>query len=320
MIEPQPVPGPDWPEATALRDALSRGDTMLARSWPILQHLLSTSDQSLFSDEIVARIRGMLTDLAGQILRAQARATGQEGRERFVEQHRDGLAEHFFVNPALVGHCHALALEWLLAARLEARHALDPVLSPLLQRLIGHDDAAISSAAMAALAAQARFAQVQRRMELPLTELPGDLLHEILLDSSDFAKESSTDASARAEAKLRDEFDEAGGRLGLLARLVAALGPSAHAALDIEQAGAAIFLTALASRSGQTRDLAAISTNEQQLARLLLGLRAAGLKPAEVEAQALRIHGDMASLDGLDDIGTREAAQLLAQGAAAGPA
>ena len=42
----------------SLRDALARGNAALARIGPILTHLLATPDHSLFSDEIVARIRG----------------------------------------------------------------------------------------------------------------------------------------------------------------------------------------------------------------------------------------------------------------------
>lgn len=301
----------EWPEGDALRIALARGDRALGRIGPILGHLLSARDQSLFSDAIVARVRGMLIHLARQVLRVQAEATGQKAREQFAAEHGEALAEHFFASPLLVAHCHALALEWQLASGLEEDSALDPVLSPFMQTLIGHDDTQVASAAMAALAAQARFAQAQRRMELPLAELPGDLLHEALQAWRVFNRNERSDALTRAEGKLRGDFDEGAGRLSLFDRVVTTLGSGANAALAIDQGGVALFLSALALRSGQTREIVALATNVQQAARLALSLRAAGLKPQDVEAQLLRIHPDGSPPQGLDQIGTREAAQLL---------
>ena len=130
MIEPTTGPSstatpradPQWPEGEALRLALAQGDQALGRIGPILGHLLSTRDQSLFSDELVARIRAMLTHLAWQILRIQAEATGVKGREEFAAAHGEALSEQLFDTPALVAHCHALALEWQLIARLETNH------------------------------------------------------------------------------------------------------------------------------------------------------------------------------------------------------
>lgn len=316
MIEPQPMAEAEWPEGDALRAALARGDRALGRIGPILGHLLSTRDQSLFSDAIVARVRGMLIHLAWQVLRVQAEATGHRGREQFAAEHGEALAEYFFASPLLVAHCHALALEWRLASGLEEDSALDPVLSPLMQTLIGHEDTQIASAAMAALAAQARFAQAQRRMELPVAELPADLLHETLLAWRAFNDNERSDALTRAEGKLRADFHEGAGRLSLLDRVITILGPrGANAALTIDHGGVALFLSALALRSAQSRDTVALATNEQQAARLALSLRAAGLKPLDVEAQLLRIHPDELPPRGLEQIGTREAAQLLAQGA-----
>jgi hypothetical protein len=310
----------EWPEGDALRIALARGDRALGRIAPILGHLLSERDQSLFSDAIVARVRGMLLNLAWQVLRVQAEATGQKGREEFAAEQGEALAEHFFVSPMLVAHCHALAMEWRLAAALEEEGTLDPVLSPLMQTLIGHEDTQIASAAMASLAAQARFAQAQRRMELPIAELPGDLLHEALLAWRAFNRNERSDALTRAEGKLRADFDEGAGRLSLLDRVVTTLGSGANAALAVDQAGVALFLSALALRSGQSRDVVTLATNEQQSVRLALCLRAAGLKPQDVEAQLLRIHPNDLPLQGLEQIGTREAAQLLAQGSTFGTA
>lgn len=201
----------------------------------------------------------------------------------------------------------------LVATRLEAQYGIDPVLSPLLQRLIASPESSQASAAMAALAAQARFAQAQRRMELPLAELPGDLFHELLLGWRAYHGTRRSDAMIRAEAKLRNAFDESGGRLALLARLVAGMGEEARAALDFEQAGVPLFLSALAQLSRQSRPMAVLSTNEQQVARLALGLRAAGLDAPAIEAQLLRLHRSAEPPRGLDAIAPADAAQMLAE-------
>ncbi|KWV96080.1 hypothetical protein ASS64_02345 [Erythrobacter sp. AP23] len=311
------MPDAASPEAAAdrepLRDAIARGNAMLARIAPILSHLLATPDHSLFSDEIVARIRGMCHNLAWQVLRAQAEAAGQAGSEAFAERHGEALAEHFFGSPALLAHCHALALEWQLTERLEAQYGIDPVLSPLVQELIASDDSALASAAMSALTAQARFAQTQRRMELPLGELPGDLFHDLLMGWRAFSGQLRSDAMIRAEAKLRNAYDEGAGRLSLLGRVVTGMGNAALRALDVDQAGPALFLSALAARSGQSRVAAVLSTHHQQTARLALGLRGAGLDSADVERQVLRLNPQAIPLREIAGMAAEEARGLLSQ-------
>ncbi|MBX7496169.1 hypothetical protein K3172_09930 [Qipengyuania sp. 6B39] len=302
----------------AMREELARGDALLLRVTPILEHLLATPDHSLFSDELVARIRGMCHDLAWQILRAQAEATGEAGREAFADRHGEALAQHFFSSPLILSHCHALALEWQLATRMEVQYGIDPVLTPALQRLIASSDSSQSSAAMAALAAQARFSQSQRRMELPLAELPGDLFHELLMGWRAFNGERRSDAMIRAEAKLRNAYDESAGRLALLARLVAGMGETVGDALDIQQGGVALFLSALAAKSGQSRFMAVLSTNERQTTRLALGLRAAGLDAQAVSAQVLRLHPQATPLAALRELTPSEALAMLADAGSLG--
>lgn len=274
----------------SLRDSLARENAALSRIGPILTHLLATPDHSLFSDEIVARIRGMCHSLAWQILRAQAEAAGQAGREAFAERHGEALTEHFFASPQLLFHCHALAIEWQLSERLETQYCIDPVLTPLIQSLIASQDAALASAAMASLTAQARFVQMQRRMELPLAELPGDLFHDLLMGWRAYNGQLQSDAMIRAEAKLRNAYNEAAGRLSLMAKVVAGMGSESVQALSIEKSGVALFLTALAARSGQSRAPAVLSTNQRQIARFALGLRAAGLDAGDIEREILRLH------------------------------
>ena len=305
-------------DGPTLRDELARGDRLLGNIEPILGHLLSTPDHSLFSDEIVARLRGMLNDLARQILRAQAEATGQVGREAFAERHGEALAGHFQASPALLAHCHSLAIEWQLTERLEAQYGLDPVLSPMLQQVIAYPDSSVSSAAMAALASQARFAQSQRRMELPLSELPGDLFHETLLAWRKYNGETRSDAMIRAESKLRNGYDESAARIALFARIASCLGDESRESLMIERSGAALFFAVLSARSGQSRSLAILSSNARQTARLAVGLRAAGLQPRLVDEVLLRLHPGAAPVIGLDEMSESEARTILASASTVG--
>lgn len=313
MTQPLEAAGDSGDDRDELRRALVRGDRSLSGIEPILGHLLTTPDHSLFSDEIVARIRGMVDDLAMQVLWAQAEATGQSGREEFADRHRVALAAEFQANSRLLAHCHSLAMEWQLTERLEAQTGLDPVLSPMIQLLIASERDEVASNAMAVLAAQARFAQAQRRMELPLRELPAELVHEVLLAWRHYNGERRSDAMVRAETKMRNGFDERLGRLSQLARLITAIGDDAREALMIEDSGAALFFSALALRSGQTRELAVLSSNAQQTARLVLGLRAGGLEAARVDEVLLQLHPSAAPHFAIADMSEKEAQTMLAE-------
>ena len=57
------------------------------------------------------------------------------------------------------------------------------------------------------------------------------------------------------------------------------------AALALDHAGLALFVSGLAAMTRQPRALAILSCHEGQAVRLALSLRAAGLEPAAVEAQ-----------------------------------
>lgn len=289
-----------------LRADLAHADALLGTVNPILRHLVANDDHSVFGDEIIARVRGMLGDVARQLLDAR----GEAGDER-DEDEVAALATALADVPGLLGHAHALALEWQLTDRLQARIALDPVVSPLVQALVASSDPATASLAMSLLAAQARFTQAQRRMRLPLAELPADMLHGALvaLRSHGSAQAETLD---QAEAAIRQGYDEGRSRLGLIARLVTGLGGGAVAALSVAHAGVAIFGTALALASGQDRDLVVLSTNEGQLARLALALRASGLKPSAIAEQFVSLHPEVALPEGFDSLGADRAAAILA--------
>ncbi|MEJ2408120.1 MAG: hypothetical protein P8Y48_01990 [Novosphingobium sp.] len=298
-----------------LRDELARGDAMAETVLPILRHLVAAEDSSVFSDEILARVRGMLADIAASLLGGAL--GGDEGAGSAAETDETGILTRALIdNPALLSHVHSLALEWQLTERMQGRFAIDPVVSPLLQALISSPDAETQRLAMTFLAAQARWCQAQRRMQLPLRELPGDLFHAVLLTLRALAVRTPEIAqrAAQAEAAMRQSYDEGAGRLGLASRLIMSLGAGAQAALSVTHGGVALFLTALSLGSGQARDVVVLSTHEAQLARLALALRSAGLKPSAIEEQFLALHPEVTLPHGFEGVGRDFAAAILASG------
>ena len=295
-------------EESLLREELARGDMLLGSITPILRHLLVSDDSSMFGDEIIARVRGMIGDVARQMLHEVTLAGDVDADESATDA--DAVSAVLLRNPAFLSHIHALALEWQLTERLQSRLSLDAVRPPLLQALIGSRDEATSGLAMKFLAAQARFCQSQRRMTVALGELPGDLLHDALLALR--AVHGCNPGVDAAEAAIRARYDEGGSRLGLIARLVIGMGGGAVAALTVGHAGVAIFLSTLALASGQDRDLATLSTSESQIARLALALRAAGLRRQAVEEQLLALHSQSAMPRGMERMGADRAAAILA--------
>lgn len=306
------VPGPNIEEL--LREDLAAGDVQIGTYAPILRHLLANDEHSVFSDEIIARVRGMTADMARQLLDEVAIAADADDERDHQPEAVVALVSGFVANADLLSHCHALAIEWHLAERLQNRLGLDPVLSPLLQALIASSENATATHAMALLASQARFAQAQRRMQLPLTELPGDLLHAtfVALRTYGAGNDGLQALCAKAESAIRARFDEGRSRLGLIARLITAMGGGATAALSLGHAGAAMFLSALSLASGQDRDLTILATSEGQYARLALALRAAGLKPQAIEEQFMTLYPDMTLPQHFDQLGADRAAALLA--------
>ncbi|MEQ8412616.1 MAG: hypothetical protein RIC51_04490 [Erythrobacter sp.] len=273
-----------------LKEELARGDRSLRGVAPVLAHMLETSGHSLLSDAIVARVRGMLEHLSRQLLAAErAEVLGSTAHgEGDPPEAVDTLADRLGSDHVVLGHAYVLAMESHLAERLERRASLDPVLSPLLQELIASDQPAIAELAMATLAAQSRFVQSQRRMDMPLAELPAELFLSVMACWESVARGRGRGAVPKgAVERLKRSYDEGASRVGLLSRLVSAMGNGALAALELEHAGLALFASALAAVSRQPRDNAVIACHESQAARLALAFRAAGLDAQAIERQFL---------------------------------
>ncbi len=313
MIDNAVHPADDQTAEALLRADLARGDAMADSVLPILQYLLAAEDSALFSDEILARVRGVLADLARQIVEPLHLGGADSGS--LVEDVED-MARVFMADPLLLSHVHAMALEWQMTERLQTRLALDPVVPPLVQAMLASAEGATHALAVTWLASQARWCQAQRRMSLPLSELPGDLLHRLVLAvrSAMAARPIMGERLVLVEAAIRRSYDEGATRLGLASRLLTGLGGAFHIALSVSHAGAALFFTALAAGSGLRREAAVLATHEAQLARLALALRAAGLKAADIEKQFLAIHPEAMLPEGFERLGADVAASILASG------
>ena len=304
---------------TVLRDELAREDRALCSVAPVLRHLLVSEGQSLVSDAIVARVRGMMGDLAAQLLAgAKGRDPALRGGGSIALTEIDRMAEALVEDPALLGFCHALACEGQLLERLEHRASIDPVLSPLMQELIASEDPRVAELAMAVLTAQSRFLQTQRRMELPLGELPADILDQVLRGFGQVQRNANGDQLARL-AGMRSDYDEAAGRIGLLSRLVAAMRRGAVACLMLDHAGLSLFASGLAGLARMRRDTALLSIQSGQGARLALAMRSAGASAATIKQAFLLAHPSGRLPRGLDTVPAEHARDLLAAGLA-GPA
>lgn len=299
-----------------LRQELRHADQALIHMGPILRHLLRNDDSSIFSDEVVARVRGMFHDLARQLVQALADAAGNADGAVWLQEVTDELAGALSENQALLPHVHALAIEWQTTERLQVRLALDPVLTPLLQEQISSADTAIAGLGMNLLAAQARFGQSTRRMQLPLAELPGDLHHIALMTMrSLFAGDHTSNAHAElAEAALRVRHAQAPGRIELLSRLIGAMGAEAVSALSLDQAGVALFVTALGMGSDQPREAAIMCMTESQMPRFALSLAASGADDVVMASAFFALYPETALPAGIAELRPDRATAILSGG------
>jgi hypothetical protein len=300
-----------------LRLQLAQGNVVLGSAMPVLRHLLGSDQHALFDDEVIARLRGILGDLARQLCQELDAANGRGDPRSDDDPAIADLADGLMAVPGLLGHLHAAVLEWQVAQRLQTRLGIDPVVSPLLQALIGSPEPETSAAAMQLLAAQARFVRHQLHMRLPLGELPGDLLHGVLLMlQTGEHLAAQAEAAVHAKSKVRAGYDESATRLGLSARLVTGMRGGALAALTLPHAGVTLFATALGLAARQDRDMCVFALQQGQAARLGLTLRAGGARLALVQDALLVLHpsGDtpVVLADEIAAVSPERAAALLA--------
>jgi len=261
----------------------------------VLPQLVVSDDAGLLGEEPVIRTRALIEALAADLLRELTWTA-------LVPE----LARVLAARPALLAHCHGLAVEGATAERL-ALAGIDPVLSPLLEELMA-GEAETAGLAMTVLAAQTRFACRHRRLETVATELPAGLMHVALVALADLPG-GPGDAAA---GPLRATYDEGRTRLSLLARLVLSAGGEGDRLLDPAQAGLALFCTALSGRAGVAREEVVLACAPGQDLRLALLMRAAGAS-AEVSRSALAlIHPQAGILGEWLDLPGHRAAALLA--------
>ena len=81
MSEETLTTGANGTVSDELRGALQRCDQALSSSGPVLRHLVANSESSLFHEEVLARVRGMLDHLGTQMLRRYLDTAGHANDE-----------------------------------------------------------------------------------------------------------------------------------------------------------------------------------------------------------------------------------------------
>lgn len=292
----------------SLRDELARGNRALRSLAPVLVHLLGNDGPSLVSDAIVARLRGMLNDIAHQLL---GEKPVSEGPAEGYSSYHQAVIDILTADDRLIDHLYALALEGHLAQSLEERVTIDPVLSPLMQELIASQQPEIAELAMSTLAAQARFCQSQRRMELAITELPSELFASVIARFEQADLGLNQERLSNSIAQYKAAFDEGDSRIGLLARLTAAMHGGAVAGLELGHAGIALFVSAASSLANHAREQTVLACHEGQSTRLALILKAAGASHCAIEGQLTLLGAARPLPDGFDTMSQADAAKTL---------
>lgn len=309
MIDQAVTPAAILDAEAALRRDLVRGDTAAASALPVLRHLAATDDTSAFSEEVIASVRGMLADLAAQLLDAMI---GQADRRSHAPDEIAVLTRALLGDARVLGHVHAVAIEWQSTRSLLHRAALDPVCPPLVQEQM----AAGNALARAFLDAQACWVGYRHRTVLPIADLPLETFEAVLgiLRLLVDGEPTLAERVQAVEIELRGRRPIGHDRLQLAQQLAEQVGSSQL--LSVESSGVAIFLTALALRSGATRDEMVMATLPDQKARFVLRLLAAGVSPSRLSRQLHLIHQDAQLPAGIEGMDARSALRVLSVGRA----
>ena len=282
-----------------LRGDLARDDRALASVVPVLSHALAHPGEPLVSDEVIANMRGFFAGIAREFPTSVDSGSA------------DAFAAVLVENGDLVSHYYAAGIESAITHSLSEDYGIDPALPALVQELIGSKDAQIAELAMAFMAAQARFSAGHRRGTAALFELPPELFDAAVSTWSAWAESIGfTDASG-AEAELRARYDEGVTRLGLINRLLNAIGAGSQVFSEIETAGLAIFASAIAKDSSQPRELVLLSCQAQQSLRLALSLKASGRSSEAILRQFAFVGRGIALPPDFDEWSQQQAAEIL---------
>jgi len=291
--------GDEQPE-DLLRAELARGRRALAAVPMVISALIDDALPALFSEEVVARTRGMMDSLALQLVRG---CTGEEPEEADLAS----LTADLTGMEPLLTHCHALALEGNLLVRLGAQ-GLDPVLSPILQQAISGVDPDLATLAMQVLAAQGRFLQAWRRMELPLAELPAELF-----DQANDACVTQLGARRMPAGSSDREGSEQQTRSEQIASLLLSGSEGLTEGLDPERAGVSLFVSAASLSTGIARSTVIQTIVGGQEARLALMLGACGVDSAARLAAISRLSPDAVRPVSAIGLSPQRARALLAE-------
>ncbi|MXP25293.1 hypothetical protein GRI39_04440 [Altererythrobacter indicus] len=252
---------------------------------------MTIDDPLLFSDRIVAHSRGMLSNIAYQLVTYLEDNSNNNNKISVFSDKVDELYNSLLSDQEVLDFVHAEALEWQLADRLETQLGLDPVTPPILQELVRSDQVELAQLAKDVQAVQANAAQMARRMEMPLKALPADIFHKVLLIfEKGYIETQQAHTVAQLCVSLRETYAERKRRINKIARMLLLMGRRLREALFIEKAGVAIFSTALAAASGEERRRLIYTLSESQASRLGLTMRAAGLSEEEINEQIALLH------------------------------
>lgn len=311
-----------------LQEELARGNRARRSLAPVFAHFLECDGPTLFSDAIIASLRGALDHIIRQLLTQTTNETAgalpqtagpqtagyQTAGPQTAGPQAAGyqaLSNRLASDAVVIDHLYASALEGLIARSLEERSAIDPVLSPLLQELIASENPSIAELAMSVLAAQSRFCLNQRRMELPIGELPHEVFARVLEHLEAVVGQSNVSSEPDAIATLKSAYDEGANRVGLLARLASAMSGGAVAGLNLEHAGLALFASSCAALLFLERENAVFACHEGQSVRLALMLKAAGLSEASAARQIVVLGGTKPIPSVLSEMSQADALNVL---------
>lgn len=269
--------------------------------------LFAAPPSRYFSDAIMARTRGLVRSLARQLSEAE-RETDNSTNSSVQSIGR--ISRYLENNEALLRHCHALTLEHSLLLRLQQIRGADPILPPVIRECLSDDKESTASLAMRFVASQGKFLQSLERMHLPLSQLPADILHEVLRDWRNSGSPQNAAAMTASEAQIRNAYDERNSRAALLERLATIVTDTGNEIFQLEKSGLSLFVSLLSDALKQEREEIVRLLDLSQTSRLALALHAVGKKRRAVLADLAYLSDEHAEAAWSGEIDQAEARAL----------